>query len=227
MAISDFLKKHGILEDDAAPEQAKKAAPVPAAVTEVQAKPVQAVTGAQASASDPAVQIQGPDGAESILDVESIRSGIEARIKSQPEAQVLAKFLQTANGMKNSVKDDATRFKAAAEIVGVKFEDLQKGLAVVQPVLDSEKHDFDATFVASVNTEIHNVQMGADKLEQMISDKSEELGKLTDERASLIAQTIKKQTSLDKAIADFKSVTSTVSSDYAELASKLERHLKS
>jgi len=216
MALSDYLKKLGIVEDDK--PATDTAAPATPAVAPTQASQPLADMQPQASSSEPS---------ESLLsDLDALRAGIEARIKSLPESQALAKFLGIVNGIKNSVPDEATRFKAAAEVIDTKFEDLASSLAVVGPTLEAEKSEFEATFVQSVNSDIANVRTAAETLEKLINEKSAELAKLTDERASLLAQTIKKQTALDKANADFKSVLSTVASTYDELASKLERHLK-
>lgn len=219
MAISDFLKKHGIIEDEK-PTTGKTASTEP----QVQ-KPQAPVAAPPASAATPDHPMI-PEVAESILDdLETIRSGIDSRIKSQPESQALVKFLGIVNGMKNSVPDEGQRFKAAAEVIGSSVDELLKALTVVGPTLESEKTEFENTFVQSVNSEIAQVQSQAKQLAVTIDQKSEELRSLESQRAALLAQTIKKQAELDKAGADFKSVLSTVASDYDELASKLERHL--
>lgn len=225
MALTDYLKKVGILEDDTpadkapAPQPATKAQPMQAAQTAPAAVP---------AASVPAVDHPIiPEVAESLLaDLDAIRTGIDTRIKSQPESQALVKFLGIVNGMKNSVPDEGQRFKAAAEVIGIKFDDLVSSISVVGPTLDAEKSEFEETFVKSVNAEIAQTQTQAKQLATIIDQKSEELKTLNSQRAAFLAQTIKKQAELDKAAADFKSVLSTVASDYDELASKLERHLK-
>lgn len=222
MAISDYLKKVGILEDDkpaaAQPAPAAKAPPSQAAQT----APVAAPSASADVPDHPTTQ----EGAESLLDdLDAIRTGIDTRIKSLPESQALIKFLGIVNGMRNSVPDEGQRFKAAAEVIGSSVDELRKALTVVDPTLEAEKSEFECTFVQTVTSEIGKVQDQAKQLASIIDQKSEELRTLSSQRAAYLAQTIKKQAELDKAVADFKSVLSTVASDYDELASKLERHL--
>lgn len=221
MAISDYLKKVGILEDDKPADAGTKPATT-APAPQPPAAPVAALSASVDMPDHPTI----PETAESLLaDLDAIHAGIETRIKSHPKAQALVKFLGIVNGMKNSVPDEGQRFKAAAEVIGSSVDELLDGLEAVAPTLEAEKSEFENTFVQTVNSEISQVQSQAKQLAAIIDQKSEELRSLNNQRAAFLAQTIKKQAELDKAVADFKSVLSTVANDYDELTVKLQRHL--
>jgi hypothetical protein len=212
----DFLKKVGLMED----EKPKQEAPA----TKGAATP-QAVSAPQVAAPVSADQPVGQEAAASVLDVEKLKESLREQVANLEAFKPVAELKRVAGTMKSSVSGDAQKFQVASEITGITLEHLTPALEAVPGVLAQEAQKFADQFVASKTQEIEGVKNQANSLEAQIAQATTALHMLTEQRASLVAQSIKQQGELDKAKIDFQTAASTVETEFKDFGKNLVQYL--
>jgi hypothetical protein len=209
-----FLQRLGITEDD-------KKQPEPAASQTSQPARTALVTSVAPPTGDAPVA-----PADSTLDIDAVKAGIESAIHSTAEFAPVANFLGIVADTKDVPgMDEATRFRAAQKLTKTPVADLQAALATHTTVLANETKRFEEVFVNVAHAEVVSLSEKADAVGIEIESVQTHLNELLAQKAKLIEDATARNTNLEKAKIDFSQIMKDTAARYAELGVKLTKHL--
>jgi hypothetical protein len=205
----NFLKKLGLVEDDA-PKEVSKTKPAP------QMQMAQAATAGVGVAM----------AAQGVLDVPSITADIEGDIHNSPAYELYKKFeAQLESLAKVPGMDEATKFRAAQATLGAATEDLIAALESHAIVLANSAQRFEAEFVATSKNEIESLKGKIDAAELKIQQLTADLGAASQDKVDLVTAVQQKTVDLSKADIDFKGIVTTLSTKYSDASKKVQLYL--
>lgn len=159
------------------------------------------------------------------LDVPAVEEHIDHQIQSSTAFAPVVAFLKMAESMKNVIGDEKQRFQAAQAATSTPTDALLTAVKSYSSVLQREAANFEQTFVAQAESEIHALSDQEKQLGEQIGDLQAQLSRLSARKEELGAQSIAKAADLAKARIDFGSVSSTLNKRYSDLTAKLQQHL--
>lgn len=221
--MKDFFGglKNLVFEPEAPKAPPVSEAPIPAA-------PVPQ-TAIAANGATAAAFLDGVPGAygdvASVLDVAHVETQLVGLIENEPAFQAYKRFNDSATQLADIISDEGTRYKAAAKTSGTDVVALTQSLSTWQTVLDAEKGQFAAGFVAGNEQEIAAINAQAANVESQIVELAQKLSDLSAQKAKLEQEAIQRTVELGKAKIDFDSVIQTLTNRYTAINNKLLKFL--
>jgi len=212
MALNDFLKRVGVLEDDG-DKQDKKEPPrrnPPPDTTRPTVADVRSIGEPQ-----PAVQFTS-DTLEAYLE-----QSIQANIDFLPAAN----FLATLDAIKGVISEEGLRFRTAQATTkidaGVLLTALQSHTAALQYEASQFEQSVVNTAIDAINTK--TAQVG--ELQAQIDHLNQQLAELATQKDQLNADIITSNANLEKSKVDYTATQSRVAQRYSDLTKKVSQYL--
>ena len=174
-------------------------------------------------------QDSGVASASTLIDREAEENRLNGLIRNHASFKVVADFLDTADTMKNVLKDESTRFQATFEIARAKTNlaasNLVEAAQSVPQILDEEITKFNHGFVEGQEHLLGDLAAESNSLQTQIDAVTKQLGELSNQKSKTDQKLRDSHVALEKAKIDFKSVTDKLTGDYNTLATKLVKYL--
>lgn len=157
------------------------------------------------------------------LDTATLESLLHSRIQGNEAFALTNDFLKVNESLVAIIADEPTRFKAAAAASKSDPGMLVASANSFEATLAAESENFNTSFVGAADNEIATIEQCISASAAEIQRLTEELGRVSAEKAAHDADLIAKKSDLAKSKIDFASVSEKVRNHYASLVSKLSK----